>query len=75
FPGVILSLRKRPPHPASVATGIVVALVLLGWFAFREVNVVYGVHVGAAALAANVVCLFVVDYVLRLVRGRRVSDQ
>jgi solute:Na+ symporter, SSS family len=75
FPGVILSLRKRPPHPASVATGIVVALVLLAWFASHGVNVVYGVHVGAAALVANIVCLFGVDYVLRLVHGRRVSGE
>jgi len=75
FPGVILSLRKRPPHPASVATGIVVALVLLAWFAFHGVNVVYGVHVGAAALVANVVCLFGVDYVLKLVNGGRVSSK
>jgi hypothetical protein len=75
FPGVILSLRKRPPHPASVATGIVVALGLLAWFALHGVNVVYGVHVGAAALIANIVCLFGVDYVLRLVHGRRVSTE
>jgi SSS family solute:Na+ symporter len=70
FPGVILSLRKRPPHPASVAAGIVVALVLLAWFAFQGVNVVYGVHVGAAALVANTVSLFVTDYLLRLIHHK-----
>jgi solute:Na+ symporter, SSS family len=70
FPGVILSLRKRPPHPASVAAGIVVALVLLAVFAFEGVGVVYGVHVGAAALVANTVCLFVVDYALRRTHHR-----
>jgi solute:Na+ symporter, SSS family len=75
FPGVILSLRKHPPHPASVATGIVVALILLAWFAFHGVNVVYGVHVGAAALVANIVCLFGVEYVLRLVHRGRVSSK
>jgi SSS family solute:Na+ symporter len=70
FPGVILSLRKRPPHPASVAAGIVVALLLLAWFAFQGVNVVYGVHVGAAALIANTVCLFVADSLLRLIHHK-----
>jgi hypothetical protein len=39
------------------------------------VNVVYGVHVGAAALVANIVCLFGVDYFLRLVHGQRSSSE
>jgi solute:Na+ symporter, SSS family len=74
FPGVILSLRKRPPHPVSVAAGIVVALVLLAVFAFQGVGVVYGVHVGAAALVANVVCLLGVEYVLRSIHHRDTED-
>jgi solute:Na+ symporter, SSS family len=62
FPGVVLSLRKRPPHAWSVASGIIVALILLSIFAFQGTSVIYGAHVGAVALAVNVVCLFVVDY-------------
>jgi hypothetical protein len=33
FPGLMLSLRKRPPHQWSVAIGIVVGLALLILFA------------------------------------------
>ena len=66
FPGVVLSLRKQPPHPISVATGILVALAILAGFAFVQVTAFYGMHVGTVALVANVVCLFVVDYVVRV---------
>ena len=62
FPGVVLSLRKRPPHAWSVASGIIVALILLSIFALQGTSVIYGAHVGAVALAVNVVCLFVVDF-------------
>jgi SSS family solute:Na+ symporter len=62
FPGVILSLRKRPPHAWSVASGIIVALVLLSVFALQGTSVIYGANVGTVALAVNFVCLFVVDY-------------
>jgi SSS family solute:Na+ symporter len=69
FPGVVLSLRKQPPHPISVATGILVALAILAGFAFAQVTAFHGVHVGTVALVANVVCLFVVDYVMKLRKG------
>ena len=62
FPGVVLSLRKRPPHALSVAIGIIVALVLLTVFAVRGTSVIYGANVGTVALAANIGCLFVIDY-------------
>lgn len=62
FPGVVLSLRKRPPHALSVAIGIIVALVLLTVFAAQGTSVIYGANVGTVALAANIVCLFVIDY-------------
>ncbi|MBV9732846.1 MAG: sodium:solute symporter family protein, partial [Verrucomicrobia bacterium] len=39
FPGVVLSLRKRPPHALSVAIGIIVALVLLTIFAVEGTSV------------------------------------
>jgi SSS family solute:Na+ symporter len=61
FPGVVLSLRKRPPHAFSVAIGIIVALVLLTVFAVQGTSVIFGANVGTMALAVNVVCLFVVD--------------
>ena len=62
FPGVVLSLRKRPPHALSVAIGIIVALVLLTIFAVEGTSVIYGANVGTVALAVNIVCLFVIDY-------------
>jgi SSS family solute:Na+ symporter len=62
FPGVVLSLRKQPPHPWSVAIGIIVALVLLSLFALQGTSVIYGANVGTFALAVNFVCLFVIDY-------------
>jgi solute:Na+ symporter, SSS family len=71
FPGVVLSLRKRPPHALSVAVGIVVALVLLTVFAVQGTSVVYGANVGAVALAVNIVCLFVVDFFMGTGRGVR----
>ena len=69
FPGVVLSLRKRPPHALSVAVGIVVALLLLAVFAVQGTSVVYGANVGAVALAVNIVCLFVVDFFMGTLRG------
>jgi len=65
FPGVVLSLRKQPPHAWSVAAGILVALGLLILFAVQGIGVIYGANVGAVALAANAVCLLVVDYFMR----------
>ena len=62
FPGIVLSLRKRPPHARSVASGIIVALVLLSVFALQGIGVIWGAHVGTVALAVNVICLFVVDF-------------
>jgi solute:Na+ symporter, SSS family len=62
FPGIVLSLRREPPHPWSVASGIIVALVLLSVFALQGTSVLWGAHVGTVALAVNAVCLFVVDY-------------
>ena len=62
FPGVVLSLRKQPPHSWSVAIGIIVALVLLSLFALQGTSVIYGANVGTFALAVNFVCLFVIDY-------------
>jgi solute:Na+ symporter, SSS family len=62
FPGVVLSLRKQPPHALSIAIGIIVALVLLTVFAVQGTSVIYGANVGTVALALNVVCLFVIDY-------------
>jgi len=62
FPGVVLSLRKQPPHAWSVAIGIIVALALLSLFAWQGTSVIYGANVGTVALAVNFVCLFVVDY-------------
>ena len=70
FPGVVLSLRKPPPHAWSVASGIVVALVLLSGFALKGVSVIWGAHVGTAALAVNVVCLFVVDFFIAARRDK-----
>jgi hypothetical protein len=49
-------------------------LVLLAVFAFEGVGIVYGVHVGAVALVANAVCLFVVDYLLRFARQKDTED-
>ena len=71
FPGVVLSLRKRPSQPVSVAAGIVAALVLLTGFAVAGISTFYGVHVGAVTLAVNTMCLFVVDLFLR---GRKRSN-
>jgi solute:Na+ symporter, SSS family len=68
FPGIVLSLRKRPPHPLSVGAGIIVALALLIVFAVEGTSVVWGVNVGTVALAANVVCLLLVDQVAATVR-------
>lgn len=62
FPGVVLSLRKRPPHALSVAIGIIVALVLLTIFAVQGTSVIYGANVGTVALAVNIVCLFAIDF-------------
>jgi hypothetical protein len=53
-----------------VATGILVALAILAGFAFAQLTAFYGVHVGTVALVANVVCLFVVDYVVKLRKGK-----
>ncbi|HEX6562973.1 MAG TPA: sodium:solute symporter [Chthoniobacterales bacterium] len=69
FPGVVLSLRKRPPHALSVAIGIIVALVLLTIFAVEGTSVIYGANVGTVALVVNIVCLFVVDYFMGARRG------
>jgi solute:Na+ symporter, SSS family len=62
FPGVVLSLRKRPPHAWSVAIGILVALVLLSVCATQGISVIYGANVGTVALAVNIVSLFAVDF-------------
>jgi solute:Na+ symporter, SSS family len=70
FPGVVLSLRKRPPHALSVAIGIIVALVLLTVFAVQGTSVIYGANVGTVALAVNIVCLFVVDFLIGARRSR-----
>jgi len=72
FPGVLLSLRKQPPQAWSVASGIIVALILLSIFALQGTSVVYGAHVGAVALAVNVVCLLVVDFFIGA-RKRKLS--
>lgn len=69
FPGVVLSLRKRPPHAFSVAIGIIVALVLLTVFAVQGTSVIYGANVGTVALAVNTVSLFVIDFFIRV--GKR----
>jgi SSS family solute:Na+ symporter len=71
FPGVILSLRKKPPHAWSVAGGIIVALVLLSVFAFQGTSVIYGAHVGMVALVVNIVCLFLIDYFIGVRKGPR----
>ena len=73
FPGVVLSLRKQPPHAWSVASGIIVALILLSIFALQGTSVVYGAHVGAVALAVNVACLLVVDFFIGA-RKRKLSS-
>ncbi|MBV8225767.1 MAG: sodium:solute symporter family protein [Verrucomicrobia bacterium] len=70
FPGVVLSLRKRPPHALSVAIGIMVALVLLTMFAVQGTSVIYGANVGTAALGVNILCLFVVDSFIGARRGK-----
>lgn len=70
FPGVVLSLRKRPPHAFSVAIGIIVALVLLTVFAVQGTSVIYGANVGTVALAVNTVCLFVIDFFIRVGKGK-----
>jgi SSS family solute:Na+ symporter len=69
FPGVVLSLRKRPPHALSVAVGIIVALALLTVFAVQGASVIYGANVGTVALVVNIVCLFVVDFFMGARRG------
>lgn len=71
FPGVILSLRKRPPHALSVAVGIMVALALLTVFAVQGTSVIYGANVGTVALAMNIMCLFVVDFFMGAAMGER----
>jgi solute:Na+ symporter, SSS family len=70
FPGVVLSLRKQPPHALSVAIGIIVALVLLTVFAVQGTSVIYGANVGTVALAVNIVCLFVIDYFIGAQKGK-----
>ena len=70
FPGIVLSLRKQPPRAWSVASGIIVALVLLSGFALQGTSVICGAHVGTVALAVNVVCLFVVDFFIGTRRGK-----
>jgi SSS family solute:Na+ symporter len=70
FPGIVLSLRKQPPHAWSVASGIILALVLLSVFSLQGTSVIWGAHVGTVALAANVGCLFVVDFFIGARRGK-----
>src|SRR5262249_24263876 len=70
FPGVILSLRKRPPHALSVAVGIISAFAMLTVFAVQGTNVIYGANVGTVALAVNIVCLFVVDFFMGAAKGK-----
>jgi Na+/proline symporter len=68
FPGLMLSLRKRLPHPWSVAIGIVVGLALLIVFAATGTSIVFGVNFGLVALIANAVVLFGTDAVLSQLR-------
>jgi solute:Na+ symporter, SSS family len=70
FPGLMLSLRKRPPHPWSVAIGIVVGLALLVVFAATGTSIVLGANFGLVALIANTVVLFASDAVLIQVTAR-----
>jgi solute:Na+ symporter, SSS family len=70
FPGLILSLRKRPPHASSVAIGIVVGLMLLIAFAVTGTSIVLGVNVGLVALIANTVVLLGTDAVLNQLATR-----
>ena len=70
FPGLMLSLRKRPPHPWSVAIGIVVGLALLIVFAATGTSIVLGVNFGLVALIANTVVLFGTDAVLSQMASR-----
>ncbi|MEY2603337.1 MAG: solute:Na+ symporter, family [Verrucomicrobiota bacterium] len=71
FPGLMLSLRKRPPHPWSVAIGILVGLALLIVFAATGTSVVLGLNFGLVALIANTVVLLAMDIVLNQVAARR----
>lgn len=70
FPGLILSLRKRPPHPGSVAIGILVGLALLIVFAATGTSIVVGVNFGLVALIANTVALLGLEVVLSKVATR-----
>jgi Na+/proline symporter len=70
FPGLILSLRKRPPNPWSVAIGILVGLALLIVFAAIGTGTLVGVNFGLVALIANTVVLLGTDAVLNQVATR-----
>jgi SSS family solute:Na+ symporter len=70
FPGLMLSLRKRQPHPWSVGIGILVGLALLIVFAATGTSIVLGVNFGLVALIANTVVLFGTDAVLSQVATR-----
>ena len=70
FPGLILSLRKRPPHPWSAAIGILVGLAFLIVFAATGTSTLVGVNFGLVALIANTVVLLGIDAVLNQVATR-----
>jgi SSS family solute:Na+ symporter len=70
FPGLMLSLRNRQPHPWSVGIGILVGLALLIVFAATGTSTVLGVNFGLVALIANTVVLFGTDAVLSQVATR-----
>jgi Na+/proline symporter len=71
FPGLILSLRKRPPHPWSVAIGILVGLALLIVFAATGTSIVIGVNFGFVALIVNTSVLLAFDLVLNQVAANK----
>ena len=70
FPGLILSLRKRPPHRWSVAIGILTGLALLIVFAATGTSIVVRMNFGLVALIANTVVLLGTDAVLNQVATR-----
>jgi solute:Na+ symporter, SSS family len=75
FPGLVLSLRKRPPPPLSVAVGILVGLALLTLCAATGTSVVQGVNFGLVALIANTASLLGLDLMLSQVGARNLGKE
>jgi solute:Na+ symporter, SSS family len=75
FPGLVLSLRKHPPHPWSVAVGILVGLALLILCAATGTTIIQGVNFGLVALIANTASLLGLDLMLSQVGAKNLGKK